>query len=255
MKIVLVTGGFDPIHSGHISYFQRAKELGDKLIVGINSDKWLTAKKGRPFMPWYERSKIIQNLKMVDYVIEFNDDDNSSRLAIKAVRQMSPSATIVFANGGDRTKENIPEMDVEDPNLVFEFGVGGEKKLNSSSWILENWAAPRTDKTWGHYKVLYENGPETKVKELVCNPNSKLSLQRHFNRKECWYFMEGKGYINTLDNDGNIIKRGDYAKGDYAFIDFEEWHQLVNDSDETLKIVEIQHGSSCIEDDIERKFI
>jgi len=255
MKVVLVTGGFDPIHSGHIRYFERARELGDKLIVGINSDKWLTAKKGRPFMPWYERSKIIQNLKMVDYVLEFNDDDNSSRQAIKSVRQMSPSATIIFANGGDRTKGNIPEMDVEDPNLVFEFGVGGENKINSSRWILEEWRAPRTEKTWGHYRVVYENGVETKVKELVCNPHSKLSLQRHFDRKEFWYFMEGEGYIITINKEGDFVRKGPYKKHDNVFIDYEEWHQLVNEHDTPIKIIEIQYGRKCVEEDIERKTI
>ncbi len=86
MKIVLVTGGFDPIHSGHISYFQAARNLGDKLVVGINSDEWLIRKKGQPFMPWFERIKIIQALKMVDFVIEYNDGDNSSKNAIKLVR-------------------------------------------------------------------------------------------------------------------------------------------------------------------------
>ena len=65
MKVVLVTGGFDPLHSGHISYFKEAKKLGDKLVVGLNSDEWLTRKKGRPFMPFKERLKIIQNLKII----------------------------------------------------------------------------------------------------------------------------------------------------------------------------------------------
>ena len=63
--IVLVTGGFDPIHSGHIAYFKAARKLGDKLIVGVNSDAWLNRKKGRAFMPFSERSDIIHNLKMV----------------------------------------------------------------------------------------------------------------------------------------------------------------------------------------------
>ena len=76
MKYVLVTGGFDPIHSGHISYFKHASKLGDKLIVGLNSDDWLERKKGRPFMPFDERAEIIENLKMVDQVIDFDDSVN-----------------------------------------------------------------------------------------------------------------------------------------------------------------------------------
>ena len=137
-KIVLVTGGFDPLHSGHIAYFKAAKELGDQLVVGINSDAWLTRKKGSPFMPWLERQRIIKELKMVDYTIEFNDDDNSSKLAIKLARQTWPDSQIIFANGGDRTAENIPEMSVK--GVKFVFGVGGDYKKNSSSQLLKTWS-------------------------------------------------------------------------------------------------------------------
>ena len=73
--IVLVTGGFDPIHSGHIAYLKDAKKLGDKLIVGVNSDQWLTQKKGSPFLPIEERIEIVSNLSVVDKAIEFNDDE------------------------------------------------------------------------------------------------------------------------------------------------------------------------------------
>lgn len=252
-KIVLVTGGFDPVHSGHIRYFENAKMLGDKLIVGLNSDAWLTRKKGRPFMPANERLEIIRNLRMIDYVFQHNDDDDSSCDAIIQVGEMFPGSEIIFANGGDRTKENIPEMRLNNPNLKFAFRVGGCEKINSSSWILEEWRAPRTEKTWGYYKVVYENGQETKVKELVCNPHSKLSLQRHFDRKELWYFMEGEGYINTLNKDGTPVRMGPYKKHDIVNIDYEEWHQLVNERDEPIKLVEIQYGRNCIEEDIERR--
>ncbi len=72
--IVLVTGGFDPIHSGHIEYFKYAKKLGDKLVVGLNSDKWLVQKKGSAFLPINERTEIVSNLSVVDETIEFEDD-------------------------------------------------------------------------------------------------------------------------------------------------------------------------------------
>jgi cytidyltransferase-like protein len=84
-RIVLVTGGFDPLHSGHIAYFKAAKALGDHLVVGLNSDDWLTRKKGRPFMPFEERAAIIKELACVDEVIGFNDDDNSACAAILKV--------------------------------------------------------------------------------------------------------------------------------------------------------------------------
>ena len=141
MKIVIATGGFDPIHSGHIKYLNAAKNLGDMLVVGVNSDEWLTRKKGKPFLNYEERRLIVSNLKSVDFVVKFNDSDNSAKDAILEIRKMSPSGYLIFANGGDRTKENIPEMDIVDDKLEFVFGVGGEDKQNSSSWILNNWKA------------------------------------------------------------------------------------------------------------------
>ena len=100
--IVIVTGGFDPLHSGHIVYFEDAKKLGDKLIVGINSDEWLVNKKGRPFMPLSERIEIIKNLTVVDEIITFDDQDNSASDAIRKVLEKYPNNKILFANGGDR---------------------------------------------------------------------------------------------------------------------------------------------------------
>ena len=85
MKIALVTGGFDPLHSGHIKYFKAAAKEGDKLYVGINSDDWLTNKKGKPFMPYEERKAVIQELKCVEEVSEFDDDDGSSGDAIQVL--------------------------------------------------------------------------------------------------------------------------------------------------------------------------
>ena len=140
-KIVLVTGGFDPLHTGHIAYFKSAKEKGDELWVGLNSDNWLMKKKGKPFMPINERKEIIQNLVMVDKVILFDDKDNSSNDAIlKALKFCSSKEQIIFANGGDRNKNNIPEVKQykNNPNIKFIFGVGGNKK-NSSSKILKAW--------------------------------------------------------------------------------------------------------------------
>jgi cytidyltransferase-like protein len=137
LKIVIVTGGFDPVHSGHIECFKAARSLGDKLIVGINSDNWLIRKKGKPFMPWNERSIIVEHLTMVDKVIAFNDDDNTAIDAIQLTKSLYPSDDIIFANGGDRTANNIPEMVFDDVEFVF--GVGGDDKKNSSSWILKNW--------------------------------------------------------------------------------------------------------------------
>ena len=137
--IVLVTGGFDPMHSGHIAYLKAARELGDALIVGLNSDEWLKRKKGLYFMSADDRRAVLEELKSVDAVIEFDDEDGTAIDAIKWTLAVHPGDKVIFANGGDRTLDNIPEMVVQSERLEFVFGVGGEDKKNSSSWILEEY--------------------------------------------------------------------------------------------------------------------
>ena len=250
--IVLVTGGFDPLHSGHIAYFRAAKQLGDTLVVGVNSDAWLVRKKGRAFMPWLERMNIVKNIKDVDFVLEFNDDDGSAKSAIKLARQTWPDHKIVFANGGDRTDANIPEMEFEDTNLEFVFGVGGFNKANSSSWILEEWKAPKTDRQWGYYRVLHEV-PGMKVKELTVDPGKSLSMQRHQLRSEFWIVSEGQATVNRATPLNFDLPPAELNKHDQLHIVQQEWHQLTNPYSHPLKIVEIQYGDQCIEEDIERR--
>jgi cytidyltransferase-like protein len=252
MKIVLVTGGFDPLHSGHIAYFQAAKKLGDILVVGINSDAWLTRKKGRPFMQFNDRKAVVQNIKGVDGVVVFDDTDGSSKDAIRKVRLNYPSDTIVFANGGDRTLDNIPEMSVEDNNVEFVFGVGGENKMNSSSWILAEWKAPKTERPWGYYRVLHENTQQVKLKELTVNPGQRLSMQRHTNRAEHWFVSEGCATVYTVNQSTDTELINNFEKFQHIHIGKTQWHQLCNETDQPLKVIEIQYGENCVEEDIER---
>ena len=139
-KVSLVTGGFDPIHSGHLRYFERAKEFSDYLIVGLNGDPWLKRKKGQYFQSWKERAEIISHLTMVDAVITVPDDDEGSACGAIA-KCLEISEKVIFCNGGDRGSDNTPETDKygEDPRVQFEFGIGGEDKKNSSSWILKGY--------------------------------------------------------------------------------------------------------------------
>ena len=138
-KVSLVSGGFDPIHSGHIRYFEKAKSFSNYLVVGLNSDSWLKRKKGQYFQSWNERADIIRHLDMVDAVIFWDDVDNSAIGAISKCLEISD--TVIFCNGGDRVQSNIPEMEgfIDNPRVEFKFGIGGEDKANSSSWILENY--------------------------------------------------------------------------------------------------------------------
>lgn len=247
-KVVVVSGGFDPLHSGHISYLNQAKSLGDILVVGINSDEWLIRKKGRAFMNWHDRSRIIKELKSVNYVVSFDDSDNSAVKLIDTVKKTWPNSNIIFANGGDRTTENIPEMSVE--GIEFAFGVGGETKLNSSSTLLEEWKSPKTQRPWGFYRVLYET-PNTKVKELVVEPGQSLTMQRHQHRNEHWHIVEGVATVIEERQSSN--SKNTYYKHNTVNIPTGVWHQLKNNETQPLKIVEIQYGEKCEEDDIERK--
>ena len=253
-RIVLITGGFDPLHSGHIAYIKAARELGDTLIVGVNSDEWLRRKKVQECMPWEERATIIAALHDVDRVINFNDSDGSAKDAIRKVREIRPYDQIIFANGGDRTKTNIPEMDVleEMLHVEFVFGVGGEDKKNSSSWILQEWKAPKTERQWGYYRVLHEV-PGMKVKELTVNPGCSLSMQRHRHRAEYWIVSEGNCVVNSTMPDGYALPSKELSIHTEFKIPIHEWHQLTNPYTIPCRIVEIQYGEQCIEEDIERK--
>lgn len=146
MYISVVSGGFDPIHSGHIEYFKDAKSLASKLIVGVNSDRWLTRKKGKFFMPFSERKIVVENIRYVNEAIEFYDEDDSAADLIHQVvkRYNDPDTKILFCNGGDRNNDT-PQSRLEHEaaqrynNVLFVYGVGGTTKLNSSSSILKRW--------------------------------------------------------------------------------------------------------------------
>ena len=140
-RIILVTGGFDPIHGGHIKYIRDAKTVDpdSPVCVGLNSDEWLIRKKGKYFMDFDERKEVVSGMKDVDLVIPFNDDDGSACDAINMCLQIYD--IVIFANGGDRGDGNTPELDKfkDDQRVHFRWDIGGNDKHNSSSWILERW--------------------------------------------------------------------------------------------------------------------
>tara|TARA_X000000368_G_scaffold417024_1_gene412304 strand:- start:475 stop:1236 length:762 start_codon:yes stop_codon:yes gene_type:complete len=252
MKYVLVTGGFDPIHSGHLEYFKEAKKLGDVLIVGLNSDEWLTRKKGRPFMPFKERLAIINALEVVDDIISFDDSDDTAGGAIfKLMCTTANRAEIIFANGGDRKQGAVPEEKIYHDKAKFVYGVGGDYKKNSSSWILEEWKNPKTIRNWGWYRVL-DDKINYKVKELVITPGASLSDQKHFLRSEHWYVLKGKCVLDTeFETRKDTVTLNACTSG-YA-IGCEVWHKASNPFDEHCHILEVQYGEKCVEEDIERR--
>ena len=137
--IILVSGGFDPIHSGHIKLINDANKYGD-VVVLLNSDAWLRNKKGREFLPFDERKIIMQNIKGVLDVLDFDDSDNTCIDGLRKAKKQYTNSIIKFANGGDRNDETTPETAFcNQNNIEALWGIGGNDKSNSSSWILKKW--------------------------------------------------------------------------------------------------------------------
>ncbi len=138
IRVVAVSGGFDPIHIGHVRMFEKAKKLGDKLIVILNNDNWLRKKKGIIFMEENQRKEIIEAFKSVDAVVITEHPENPTDMSVCAeLKKIKPH---IFANGGDRTKSNIPEIPVCDEiGCEMIFGIGDGGKIQSSSWLLRDY--------------------------------------------------------------------------------------------------------------------
>jgi len=139
-EIIILSGGFDPLHIGHLRMFKAAKERGAVVIVGSNSDAWLTRKKGQPFMPQAERVEILKAIKYIDYVYTFDDSDDSACNLIEKVinKYKDDKVKLFFGNGGDRTIESTPEIEYCDENgieMLWEVGGG---KIQSSSDLIKN---------------------------------------------------------------------------------------------------------------------
>lgn len=133
--VVAVSGGFDPLHVGHARLFQRARALGDYLVVILNNDNWLRKKKRQAFMPEQERKELIEALAAVDKVVLTGHPKNPADMSVCAeLKKIRPN---IFANGGDRKLDNIPEVAVCKEigcRMIFNIGHGG--KVQSSSWLL-----------------------------------------------------------------------------------------------------------------------
>jgi len=153
-SIIVLSGGFDPVHKGHLRMFREASNLGHQVIVGLNSDDWLTRKKGKPFMKFEERKEILEGFKYINQVLPFDDSDDTASNLIQRVRNLYDNESheydyedighqgmvgyheIYFANGGDRGKGNVPELDVcKELDVTMLWGVGGGK-IQSSSWLI-----------------------------------------------------------------------------------------------------------------------
>lgn len=252
MKIIVVSGGFDPIHSGHIAYLKEAKKYGDKLIILLNSDNWLCKKKQKFLLPFDERKAVLENLIMVDEVLEFEDDEIGSCInGLKKIKKKYNNDEIFFCNGGDRKEDNTPESKLEGINFIY--SVGGDKKINSSTEILKKWKFLKEKRLWGHFYNLFET-KNTKVKELVVKPGKGMSFQKHHKRNEIWLISEGACLVNYSKNDSSSKESIELNKFDYFTVPVESWHQITNPFDSVCKIIEIQYGEAVVEDDITRLY-
>jgi len=245
--VAVCSGGFDPCHSGHLSYFRSAKSMADILVVGVNSDEWLSRKKRQPFLGFDERAVLLKEIRSVDAVLGFDDTDDSACDLLLKVREMYPTAHIMFCNGGDRDATNIPEMGIQDSDLSFHFSVGGRHKINSSTRLLSNWQNIAIEENWGEYVILNEH-PDGRVKLVTVNPGCSTPLVRHRNRDETLVFMTPGAHVLLDDGEGELEKLLPQAL-DAIKVSALAAHQIFNTTDQPVKFIEYQKGA-CREDDI-----
>lgn len=141
MKHVIVSGGFDPIHIGHIQYLKAAKELGDKLTVILNGNSFLERKKGYYCFDAMERRELLMAIRYVDAVYIFNSDQDDVCYALDLLNKYkTKQEKLIFAKGGDRRPDGVPIPEEEfckANGIEIVYGVGGTDKPNSSSWVID----------------------------------------------------------------------------------------------------------------------
>lgn len=241
MKKIVASGFFDPLHKGHIEYLRKAKALGDYLIVLINTNEATQRKKGYYFMTLEERMEIVRSLKFVDEVVTAKDDDGTVAVSLSEIR---PD---IFAKGGDRTIDNLPqqEIDVCKKNSI-DIITGLGEKIQSSSYLVVDYLNNNTvSKQWGHYLTIYYD-KNIKIKLLYIQPYSNISLQKHLKRDEIWLILKGEAFIKIGDNEQSCPEK------EILFIERNTLHKITNRTDDILIIQETQIGGSNFEDDIIR---
>ena len=243
----IVSGGFDPVHVGHLRMFKDANKLAEKVIVLLNNDDWLIKKKGKPFMNQNQRKEILEEFKSISEVIIQTSSEPSSSLAIEEFVSKNINKSICYCNGGDRSNiKNIRESDIcKKLKVSLEFGIGGENKIESSSDLTKNYLGDIEKRPWGNYHIIAKN-LGYQIKEIKVSVNSKLSLQKHQNRAEFWQIIKGNCKVTVGE------KKFDLEDNNNIYIPKDTLHRIENTGDQELIFIEIQLGSDIKEEDIVR---
>ncbi len=236
MRVVATSMYADFFHVGHLECLKMAKELGDYLLVFVDSDRKAILKKGFVFMPEEERAEIIRNIKCVDEVVVVDTPIS------EAIEKYSDRINI-FAKGGDRTIDNMPLEEIE---ACRKFGIelvcGLGEKIQSSSNLIDNSSVIRP---WGKYTILHQ-GLGYAVKRITVNPKARLSLQYHMKRNEYWTVKTGMAQVAI----------GDYMcvlkENESVYIPATAIHRVTNVCNSPLEFIEVQTGAELNEDDIVR---
>jgi len=257
LRWVAVSGGFDPLHIGHVRMFKAARKLGDKLVVIMNNDNWLHAKKGFTFMPQKERAEIIRSFPFVDRVVftgHSKKNPEGSPYHRGVSRELIKITPDIFANGGDRDKKNAADQrsslywDTKTCKklgikMVFNVGKGG--KVQSSSWMISNSRRPasKTIRPWGEY-YGWDQGSEWNLKTIYVKPEKRLSLQYHHHREEWWLLVEGDATATVRE--GKEMLTIPLRKGEVFRVGKGQVHRL--SSKKGGVVVEVAYGTFDEED-------
>ena len=258
-NFVVVSGGFDPLHSGHIALFKNASEYG-KVIAIVNNDNFLLKKKKYIFMPISERLEVVLSNQFISEAIISIDQDNTVSLTIRKLIDDGYNIRY-FANGGDRkTLSDIPESKgCNENNIKLVFGIGGGK-TQSSSDLTENLFSLMseeneikkeilikniTQKPWGSYQLFFKNKTFL-VKKMMINSGEEISNHFHEHRHEHWILVAGA--IQVILDD---IKY-EMQVNEHLYIPKGSKHQIINPYSQPAELVEIQLGKIIDEDDIVR---
>ena len=253
---VAVSGGFDPLHIGHVRMFKEARKLGEKLLVILNNDNWLRNKKGFVFMSEKERKELIESFPSVDeVVITDHKEADPDRSVVRALKKLKPA---IFANGGDRNpkdakNKNSPlSADQEfckqnGIKIVYSVGKGG--KVQSSSWMVRDAVrgTARSVRPWGEF-YGWDSGKDWYVKTMYVKPGKRLSLQYHNHRSERWVLVEGDATAITVENGKQV--ETELKVGETFLVHKGMHHRIMSKKGGVL--VEVAIGTAFNEDDIVR---